>query len=124
MELPLPQTARRFQADFTKPKARHPGPLRFCSMGWPGIEKHSDIAYELHDTGLELSGLSFSRWLGIAGNVFAAGLTEDPRGAVEWVKRLSVDNERLPWSAAQGCLRRSSRRPPPRECERLSASVR
>jgi alpha/beta superfamily hydrolase len=81
---------------FYKAEGETPRPTAVLLHGLPGIEKHLDIAYELRDRGWNCLYFHFRGCWGSQGRFSLAGLTDDTRGAVEWVrKQPSVDNERL-----------------------------
>jgi len=81
---------------FYKAAGETPRPTAVLVHGLPGIEKHLDVAYRLRDLGWNCLYFHFRGCWGSKGAFSIAGLADDTRAAVEWVrKQPSADTERI-----------------------------
>ena len=81
---------------FYKAAGDTPRPTAVLLHGFPGIEKHLDIAYALRDLGWNCLYFHFRGCWGSEGSYSLTGLADDTRAAVEWVlEQPSVDKARI-----------------------------
>jgi uncharacterized protein len=91
----------RLLGGFYKGAGIGPRPTAMLIHGLPGIEKHLDIAYRLRDLGWNCLYFHFRGCWGSEGAFSLAGLADDTRAAVEWVRaQPPVDRSRI---ALIGC---------------------
>src|SRR5262245_56538992 len=91
----------RLLGGFYKGAGIGPRPTAVLIHGLPGIEKHLDIAYRLRDLGWNCLYFHFRGCWGSEGAFSLAGLADDTRAAVEWVRaQPPVDRSRI---ALIGC---------------------
>jgi pimeloyl-ACP methyl ester carboxylesterase len=86
----------RLLGGFYKASGKTPRPTAVLIHGLPGIEKNLDLAYALRDLGWNCLYFHFRGCWGSHGAYSLAGLTDDTRAAVDWVRQQpSVDKDRI-----------------------------
>ncbi|HEV2290064.1 MAG TPA: alpha/beta fold hydrolase [Candidatus Acidoferrales bacterium] len=92
----FPSGGSKLLGGFYKAAGEMPRPTAILLHGLPGIEKHLDIAYALRGLGWNCLYFHFRGCWGSQGTYSLAGLADDTRAAVEWIrKQPSVDTNRI-----------------------------